>query len=381
MRIAMIGSRGIPAALSGVERVVEELTVELTALGHEVLVYARPWYLRRRVRGRWDGPGRVITTPGLSGKHTDAITHTATAMWDVLRRKVDVVHVHCAGPALLGFIPAAASVPIAFTVHAPEWDRARWSRLGRAALRAGLNCGMRLASAVSAVSLNLRDFLVDAYDREVVYIPNGVRPATIRRADLPEAGSKASLIARWGIKPEGYCLYVGRIVPEKRLDLLIRTWREMQIAVPLVVVGDGGQEPAYEVECRRQANGSVRFLGACFGEVLDELYAGAAVVVQPSELEGMSLVMLEAASHGRCVVARDMPAGRDALGEAMVTFGGDSVEALGRAVLKCLNNPTLRKRVGEAARRRVTERFSWSAIARKYERLYQCAAQKRQRAS
>ena len=367
MRIAMIGSRGIPAALSGVERVVEELTVELTALGHEVLVYARPWYIREQNRPLWEKDGLVITTPGLAGKSADALTHTATAMFDVLRRKVDVVHIHCAGPALLSFLPWAASLPVVFTVHAPEWSRARWSRLGKMALKAGLNCGMKFASDVSAVSLNLRDFLTDAYNREVEYIPNGVRSVKPRR---PER------ITGWGLKPQGYCLYVGRIVPEKRLDLLVRTWREKKIAVPLVVAGDGKQEPAYEEACRREANELVRFVGPRFGDELAELYSNAAVVVQPSELEGMSLVLLESASYGRCVVARDMPATRDALGDGVVTFGDDSTDALGEAIVKCLNDPNLSREKGEEAKRRVTELFSWPAIARQYERLYKCAAQK-----
>ena len=367
MRIAMIGSRGIPAALSGVERVVEELTVELTDLGHEVLVYARPWYLRNQNRQLQRQSGQVITTPGLSGKSADALTHTATAMFDVLRRKVDVVHIHCAGPALLSFLPWAASLPVVFTVHAPEWNRARWSRLGKLALKTGLNCGMKFASAVSAVSLNLRDFLTDAYNREVEYIPNGVRSVKPRR---PER------IAGWGLKAQGYCLYVGRIVPEKRLDLLVRTWREMKIAAPLVVVGDGKQEPEYEAACRHEANEMVRFMGPRFGDELAELYSNAAVVVQPSELEGMSLVLLESASYGRCVVARDMPATHDALGDGVVTFGDDSTEALGEAIAKCLNDPDLSRQKGEEARRRVTELFSWPAIARQYERLYKCAVQK-----
>ncbi|MDY7010947.1 MAG: glycosyltransferase family 4 protein [Planctomycetota bacterium] len=363
----MIGSRGLPAALSGVERVVEELTVELTALGHEVLIYARPWYLRKQSRLTWTGSGRVITTPGLAGKNTDALSHTASAMWDVLRRNVDVVHVHCAGPALLSFLPAAASLPITFTVHAPEWDRARWSRLGKLALRTGLNCGMKFASAVSAVSLNLRDYLADAYNREVEYIPNGVRAVQLRRPDK---------IGGWGLKTEGYCLYVGRIVQEKRLDLLIGAWREMKITVPLVIAGDGRQEPGYEAECKRQANELVRFVGPQFGTELAELYSNAAVVVQPSELEGMSLVLLEAAAYGRCVVAREMPATRDALGDGVVTFAGDSVEALGETIEKCLNDPALRRSTGAEAKRRVTEQFSWPVIARQYERLYQCAVRR-----
>ena len=162
MRIAMVGSRGVPAMLSGVERVVEELSAELSARGHEVIIYARPWYLRAVRDTRYAGPSSVVSTPGLPGKYTDAITHTFTAMFDAIRRKVDLVHIHCAGPALMSFIASMASLPVVFTVHAPEWDRARWSFVGRLALRAGLACGMKCASAISAVAENVATVLIVA---------------------------------------------------------------------------------------------------------------------------------------------------------------------------------------------------------------------------
>ena len=212
MRIAMIGSRGIPARAGGVERVVEELTRELSARGHEVLVYARPGYARQP----WSGPGRIIPTPGLPGKHLDAITHTATAMLAVSRRGADVVHIHSPGPALWSWLAAARGLPIVLTVHAPDWRREKWTVPARLALRAGLALGMRLARAVTAVSPCLAEELTKTFGRQVLCIPNAVRPVQ----PVP-----ARAIRAWGLKPDAYGLYVGRIEPEKRLDFLLRAWR------------------------------------------------------------------------------------------------------------------------------------------------------------
>lgn len=373
MRIAMVGSRGVPAMLSGVERVVEELSAELSARGHEVVIYARPWYLRAVRDTRYAGPSSVVSTPGLPGKYTDAITHTFTAMFDAIRRKVDLVHIHCAGPALMSFIPSMASLPVVFTVHAPEWDRARWSFVGRLALRAGLACGMKCASAISAVSLNLRNLLVDAYGREVKYIPNGVRVVEPKEAQV---------IRRWGLEADKFGLYVGRIVQEKRVDLLVRAWQVRKIELPLVLVGDQSQEGGYASMCRRIAQndgragkgrkGRIIFLGPKTGRALEELYSNAAVVILPSELEGMSLVLLEAAAYGRCVIARDMAANREVLADAMVTFSGDSIDSLGEVIERCIVDADLRERIGNSARKRVMERFSWLDVAAEYERMYQC---------
>lgn len=377
MRLAMVGSRGVPAMLSGVERVIEELSEELSAHGHEVIIYARPWYLRAVKGVRYTGSARVITTAGLSGKYTDAITHTLTAICDAVRRKVDLIHVHCAGPALMSFIPRLVSLPMVFTVHAPEWDRARWSLPARFALRLGLTCGMKFASAVSAVSLNLCNFLVDAYNREVEYIPNGVRAVEPKKADI---------IRKYGLEPDKFGLYVGRIVQEKRVDLLIRAWQARKIELPLVIVGDQMQERGYASFCCRLAQkdariggdgrGKIMFLGPKIGRVLEELYSNAAVVILPSELEGMSLVLLEAAAYGKCVIAREMTANREVLADAMMTFSDNSIDSLGEVIERCIADEELRCQIGQKARERVIREFSWTDISREYERLYQCALQR-----
>ena len=363
MRIAMIGSRGVPAGIGGVEHVVEQLTRELTARGHEVLVYARRWYLQTCPQTPLPKGARVIVTAGAVGKHCDTITHTATAMWDVLGRGVDLVHIFSPGPALLAFAPAAAGRKVVFTVQGPDWEGSKWSRPARWILGGGLGVGMRFAAAVSAVSVNLRDYLSDRYGRDVSYIPNGVR------VEGPRA---PRIITELGLRADRYGLYVGRIVPGKAVDVLIRSWRQAQAGMPLVIVGNGGHDGSYESTCRMAADGSVIFVGPRFGDALAELYSNAAIVVQPSRREGMSLVLLEAAAHGRCVVARDIPANRQVLGEAMEGFDGDSPEALGQAIMKCLANTALRRQLGADARKRVTERFSWQDIAGEYERVYQC---------
>ena len=227
MRIAMIGSRGLPARLGGVERVVEDLAREMAAEGHEVLVYSRRGYAADT-----DAPefARRIFSPGLAGKHLDTITHTASAVWDVLRRKVDIVHVHNPGPALCSWLPSLAGRPVVLTVHAPDWRREKWSPLARAVLHAGLAVGMRVADAVTAVSQNLAAELAAKFIRSVTFVRTGVRP--------PRETNPA-LLGRWSLAPEAYALHVGRLVPEKRLHVLLDAWGRANLDIPLVIAGEG----------------------------------------------------------------------------------------------------------------------------------------------
>ncbi len=374
----MIGSRGVPARAGGVERVVEELTRELSARGHEVLVYGRRHYVPARggtgfkpvATGRGGtglkpvAMGRSIITPGIRGKRLDAITHTATAMLDVLHRGVDVVHVHSPGPAIWSWIPALTRAAIVFTVHAPDWRRKRWSPPARWIIKAGLHCGMRSAHAVTAVSQALADELAAVFGREVAYVPNAARPLS----PLPPDS-----ILRWGLMSDGYVLHVGRIVPEKRLDLLLEAWRVGRWDRPLVVAGDFGEQ-SYRRRCRKLATGmNVRFLGPQYGDALTALYSHASLVVQPSELEGMSLALLEAASLSVCIIAADIPANRQAMGDSIVYFNrGDVAELTGR-ICRCLKSEGSRLDFGSRASRHVLEHYSWRKSAASMEQVYRQA--------
>ena len=357
MRIAMVGTRGIPARCGGVERVVEQLSRELVSRGHDVIVYSRRSYVAGAGAPH---AGRRIVTPGLGGKHLDTISHTATAMVDLLRRRADIVHIHSPGPALLSWIPALAGKPIVLTVHAPDWRRDKWSPVAKAALVAGLTCGMRLADAVTAVSPSLADALAAKYNREVSCVPNAAPHV------LPQP---ANLIRKWGLGSEDYGLYVGRIVPEKRLELLLRAWAAAKVSARLVVAGRADTS-RYGRSCRNLAGRNVLFLGPQFGRTLAELYSNAAVVIQPSVLEGMSLVLLEAAAYGRCIVAADIAANRDTLADSILYFRRDNISELAELICRCLNRKALRSDKGRQARQLVEGRYCWPIVADRMERVY-----------
>jgi len=358
MRIAMVGTRGVPARTGGAERVVGELSRELTRLGDEVIVYGRAGYLRAAPPSPH---ARVILTPGLAGKHVDTITHTATAMCDLLRRGVDVVHIHSPGPAILSWIPALAGKPIVFTVHAGDWRRAKWSLGARQMLEFGLWAGMHAADAVTAVSEPLADELARRFHREVHLIPNA---APQMNPGPPE------VLSRWGLRPGQYVLYVGRAEPEKRLDLLIDAWIAGEFAFPLVVVGDVDAS-SYGRSCRRRAaGGNIRFLGSRYGQSLGALYAHALLLVQPSLLEGMSMVMLEAQALGCPILAADIEENRAAFGESILYFFTEKPGILAQRIRQCLAKADLAARYRSSARRFEQSGRSWTDVARQLRVVY-----------
>lgn len=363
MRIAMIGVRGIPAASGGAERVVEELSGELTGMGHEVLVYSRRSYVRDTAI--LDGARRIVT-PCLPGKHLEAISHTALAVADAVARGVDLVHLHSPGPGLMSWLPALAGVPVVLTIHAPDWQRARWSAPARAALRAGLAIGSRCARAVTTVSQPLAGELSRQLGRPVVYIPNAVRTPQ----SLPPDHTLAM-----GLEPGRFALTVARIVPEKRLDLLLRTWARTGGDWPLVVVG-AVQDRAYGRLCQDLAGrANVRMLGECTGDRLSALYQHCGMLVCPSELEGMSLVLLEAAASGCCILAADIPANSAALGDSIVYFRCNDQDDLSRQVERLVADPLARRKFAGRAREKARQ-YDWAISARQLEQVYLSAGRK-----
>lgn len=360
MRIAMLGSRGVPARSGGVETVVEALTGQLAARGHEVIVYARRHYVGRHPHAT---AGRVITTPGLNGKHLDTITHTVTASVDLLFRRADVVHIHSPGPALMSWLPALAGIPIVFTVHAPDWRRDKWSSGAKIMLNAGLKCGIKRAAEITSVSRELAEELSQRFGKFVHYIPN---------APPLEISPSKQLLENLGIKEGSYGLYVGRIVEEKRLDLLLKAWANSELENKLVVAGDWN-EARYGRQCRKTAPPNAIFVGTQYGSDLAGIYAHAAVVIHPSVLEGMSLVLLEAANYGRCIIATDLPENREILGEAGLYFNRDDLNQLTVQIRRCFQDKRLRDSFGTNARNCVEKSFGWAAAAQMYENLYRMA--------
>ena len=316
----------------------------------------------------WEG-GQVVLTGGLRGKNLETFTHTATAALDVLRRGVDVVHVHSPGPALWSWLAGLRSKAVVFTVHAADWRRDKWSLPAKMMLNLGLKTGMRVAQQVTAVSQPLADELSERFGRDVTFVPNSV--------PLAEPVEPGPLLndPQWGLSPDKYALFVGRIEPEKRLDVLLKAWSKASCDLPgykLAVAGDF-TSTAYGRECHRTAPDQTVFLGLQHAEALAELYSNAAIVVQPSVLEGMSLVLLEAASYGRCILAAKIQENVNVLGDFGVYFTGDDVDELSALICRYLKSESERLRLGDQARSQVACNPSWTDIAISMERIYHLA--------
>ncbi|HVP38326.1 MAG TPA: glycosyltransferase family 4 protein, partial [Candidatus Saccharimonadales bacterium] len=225
MRVAMIGQKGIPATYGGVERHVEELSRRLVQRGHEISVYSRMYY--SAVRGRHHGV-RILRLPSINTKHLDAATHCVLATVDSLFRHFDVVHFHALGPSLLSCLPRLRGMGTVVTVHGLDWQREKWNRAVRWFLRQCEFPAVTFPNRTIVVSRDLQQHLMARFRREAVVIPNGTTVPVPRPAQR---------ILKFGLEPDRYVLFVGRLVPEKGVHLLLEAFRRIPTDMKLAIAG------------------------------------------------------------------------------------------------------------------------------------------------
>ena len=360
----MVGLRGVPATWGGIERHVEELGARLVERGHDVTVYCRRGY-------NPDAPphfrGMTLRElPAVPTKHLEAISHTALAVADAMRKRFDVIHFHAIGPGVLSPLPRYLSHARAVvTVHGRDDQRLKWGALARRALLAGAWVSTRVPDATISVSRSLADDY-RAAGRTVIYIPNGVEPPSCRPPDI---------ITTRGLRAGGYLLFVGRLVPEKRPDLLVRAFRRVPGDTRLVIVGGSSFTDEYCAGLERLAGADDRVLltGYVYGDELAELYTNAAAFVLPSQLEGLPSTLLEALSYGTPVVASDIAAHREVLAEGGPggrLFPSGDEDALARALVGTLAGLPAERAGASKLRERVLSEYSWDDVADATDRLY-----------
>jgi len=365
MKIAMLGQKGIPAHSGGVEQHVDILSRELASRGHEITVYCRRWYCRDEETAFHRQGVKRVFTPGIATKHLDAITHTLTASIDVALRRADIVHYHALGPAALAPLARLAGLPVVVTVHGLDWQRAKWGRFATSCLRAAERVASRSANRLLVVSPTLCEHFARAHGTEATFVANGVVPIEPRQ---PER------MRRWGLEPNRYLLCVARLVPEKGLHYLIEAFTGTDLDLKLVIAGGGELNPGYEERLRAMADDRVVLTGAADRQLLSELYTHARLFVLPSDLEGMSIALLEAMSVGLPVLVSDIPQNGCVVESDEWTFRAGDVADLRRRLFELLADPARLARGGKAAARRA-EAWNWSSVADQLELIYaQCAA-------
>jgi glycosyltransferase involved in cell wall biosynthesis len=374
LSIAMIGQKRIPSREGGIEVAVQELSTRLVSMGNKVVCYNRrgksvPYdychegemtYSSNSYKG-------VILKPVFTVNHKGfaALTSSISAAFRAAFGKYDIVHFHAEGPCAMLWLPHLFGKRCIATIHGLDWQREKWKNsLGAKYIKFGEKVAAKYADEIIVLSKNVRDYFNQAYKRTADYIPNGVSKPYFRKANIIKES--------FGLDKNDYFLFLGRIVPEKGLIYLVDAFKKVRTDKKLVIAGGDSSTEKYLLKLKEAAKNDSRiiFTGFVQGEILEELYSNSYVYILPSDLEGMSLGLLEAMSYGNCCLVSDIPECTEVVGDKALIFKKGSREDLEKRISELCNDKNLVAHYKEKTADSLLETFGWEAVVNRTLGIY-----------
>lgn len=362
----MIGQKQVPSRMGGVEVVVEALSVRMAAQGHDVTLYnSHRWNRneKNKIRYRREYKGvHIRELPVVDVSGISAVMGSFMATIRALFGKYDCIHYHAEGPAAMLFLPHFFGIRIVVTIHGLDWQRSKWGGFASWYLKMGEKVAAAYADEIIVLSRAVQQYFLDNYQRRTVLIPNGIQKPVKRAANR--------ITQQWGLQKDSYILYLGRIVPEKGIEYLVRAFLKVKTDKKLVIAGNLSDTETFFKKLKMMAKNDERilFVGHVQGEILEELYTNSYIYCLPSDLEGMPISLLEAMSFGNCCVCSDIPECAEVIEQYGYLFKKGDVADLHKQLQLLCQSPELvencRRNMGNL------ERYNWDETVKMTLSLY-----------
>jgi glycosyltransferase involved in cell wall biosynthesis len=362
MRIALLGTRGIPASYSGFETCVEQLGRRLVQRGHQVTVYCRAHHVKYESTD-YEGM-RLVKPPTIANKYLDTIVHSFISSLHALPQRYDVALYFIAGNSPVTWIPRLVGTKTILNVDGLDWKREKWPAFAKKYIQFAEYLATRLPNAYLTDSRVVQGYYRDRFDSEPPYIPYG------SEVDIVPPGET---LARFGLEPGRYILFVGRLVPENCADHLVQAFRGLDTDLKCVIVGDAAYAQDYIAALKASARDDPRvvFTGYVFGRGYQELGSNAYIFVETSGVGGTHPALTEAMAFGNCVVVHDTPENLETIGDAGFAYDGKTgAESLRSVLRQILSTPQLVNEYRQRAQHCARRHFNWETVTDDYERLF-----------
>ncbi|MCH7766768.1 MAG: glycosyltransferase [Acidobacteria bacterium] len=359
MKIAILGTRGVPANYGGFETLVEELGARLAGRGHQVTVYGRLAHISYRqptYRGM-----RLVLLPTIARKYLDTVVNTFLAALHVARSDAEVVFLCNVANSPFAWIPRLAGKPTVLNVDGLDRRRRKWRWMGRAYLWLCEWLALVTPTEMVTDARVMRDYYLKRYGKRSTLIAYGAEPR-------PVAGTQ--VLERCGLRPGRYVLYVSRFEPENNPELVLRAFEKTKTDLQLAMVGDNVYRPGYVAQLKQTRDARIVFAGSVYGDGYWQLQNHAALYIHATEVGGTHPALIEAMACGHGILFLNTPENAEVVGDAGLPFDPRPEDLL-RQLERVLRDPALRRELGERARRRARERYNWETITDQYQALFQ----------
>lgn len=358
LTIAMVGTRGVPAAYGGFETAVEEVGRRLADRGHDVVVYTRGSKSREK---KYLGM-RVVHLPAIPVKQVETLSHTGfSTLHLIFRRRPHAAFMFNAANS--PFVPLfrLRRVPTALHMDGLEWRRSKWGPRGKAYYRWAEQFGVRTSDALIADAPGIADYYTHQFDVPTEMIRYG--------APILDAVADARL-DELDLSPGGYHLIVARFEPENHVREIVEGFRRSAATLPLVVVGSAPYSSEYTEQIQQAAKGDerIRLVGGVYDqELLDALYFHALTYDHGHSVGGTNPSLLRAMGAGTATIAFDVPFNREVLDGNGWFF--TTPEEAAAAFERAEADHAGARDSGRRAQERAQSVFRWDDVADAYEDL------------
>lgn len=359
MRIAILGTRGIPASYGGFETFAEHLSTRLVARGHDVTVYCRAHYVSPR-QLEYHGV-RLKVLPTIRHKYFDTVVHTFLSAIHAVSGRYDAALICNCANAPFSPILRLTGTPVAINVDGLEHKRKKWGRLARRYYRFAEYLSTLLPNEMVTDAQVIQDYYLARHNTQSTMIAYGSEVE--RRPDR-------ATVRKWRVEPNRYVLYVSRLEPENNARLVIEAFKKVRTAFRLLVVGDAPYAENYISSLKAQARGDKRiiFTGFVFGQDYRALQQNAYCYVHATEVGGTHPALLEAMGYGNCVLTLATPENMEVVGEAGVPYIDEF--DLAEKLQRVLRDGSLVQAYRNRAQQRIQSHYDWDKVVDQYEQLF-----------
>lgn len=371
MKVAMIGHKVIPSRRGGIENVLTSLCPLLVQFGAEVACYNRS---SDKVENEYVGMVRNRKYKGvrlkkawtIKARGISAMLSSYTAALCAAFGRYDIVHFHAEGPCAAMWIPKLFGKKCAATVHGLDWQREKWgSGFAAKYIKLGEKTLVKYADEIIVLSKSAADYFKETYGRETKIIPNGIDRPQIRKAkEITEA---------FGLHKDEYICVISRLTAEKGIHYLIAAYNRIKTDKKLVIAGDTSDTDDYVAHIKEMAAGNknIIFTGFVSGKMLDELYSNAYAACLPSDIEGMSLSLLEALAYKNALICSDIPENTAVAEDKAIYFKRGNVDDLLVKLKELCDNEQIRNDLRKDTDEFILKRYSCTASAKATYELYE----------
>lgn len=360
LRIAIVGTRGIPANYSGFETCVEELGARLVKRGYEVVVYCRSHHIK--INDKFYKGMRLVKLPTIQNKYFDTIVHTFLSTLHVSFWKFDIVLIFIAGNSPVSFIPRLTGAKVILNVDGLDWKRKKWNMLAKKYIQSAEYLATIFPNGIVTDSKVIEKYYLEKYRKNSTYIAYG--------ADVVKV-APGRYLKKFGLQERKYILFVGRLVPENCVHHLVEAFEGIETNLKCVIVGDAPYAKTYIQSLKSTKNPNIIFTGYLFGEGYRELCSNAGLFVETSEVGGTHPALLEAMGFGNCVIVNNTPENLETIEDAGFSYNGKKGGTdLQGQLKKLISNLGLVNFYRKKGQERVKRFYSWEKVTDKYESLF-----------